>query len=164
VTIRIVLNRLRGDKSVTELSCKQTTLKIDGYRLPIRKAQGERKGHERMRPHLFAYVGILLGSCSPSKLPIACPDPALVAPASIGGASAVTGLTALLNGPDRLNTIKGAAARFRKRDPSITNSVITDIIIAADCPNLMASGVPSAHDERARIAATRAQVTSILSR
>jgi hypothetical protein len=117
-----------------------------------------------MRWNHFYYAGLLLCSCSPSKLPIACPDPALVAPASIGGASAITALTGPLAGPDRVNTIKEAAARFRKRDPSITNSAITNFIIAADCPNLMASGAPSAQAERARISAIRAQVTSILGR
>lgn len=117
-----------------------------------------------MRWKHMPYAGLLLCNCSSSELPIACPDPALVAPTSIGGASAVTGLTGPLAGPDRVNTISGAAARFRKLDPSITNSAITNIIIAADCPNLMASGAPSAKVERARIAAVRAQVSSILRR
>ena len=115
-----------------------------------------------MRWHLFPYASLFLCSCSPSRPPIACPYPASVAPASIGGPSAVTGLTSRLAGPDRENTIDEAAARFRKRDPSITNSAITDIVIAADCPNMMASGIPDAQAERARISAIRAQVSGIL--
>lgn len=133
-------------------------------RIPTMQAQGQREGHKKLRWKHFPYAGSLLCSCNLSKPPIACPDPALVAPASIGGASAVTGLTSPLSGPGRENTIKEAAARFRKRDSRITNSEITNIIIAADCPNLMASGAPSAQEKRARISVVRAQVTSVVRR
>jgi hypothetical protein len=88
--------------------------------------------------------------------------PGLVAPASIGGAGAVTALTPRLAGGDWENAVDEAAYRFRKEDPTITPDAIIDIIIAADCPNLIAGTVPDAEAERARVATIRHRVTAIL--
>lgn len=108
--------------------------------------------------------GLLLWACKPSTPAVSCPDPALVAPASIGGASAVTSLTSSLAGSDRENAIDEAATRFRRQDPGISTDAIVDVIIAADCPNLAHGGVADAQAERVRISAVRSRVIAILGR
>lgn len=113
---------------------------------------------------LLLYAALLLSGCSQRASAVSCPDDAAVAPESIGGASAVKALTPLLNSPNRENTIAEAATRFRKQDPGISTNTIINIMIAADCPNLIADGVPDVQSERARISAIRSQVERIIAR
>jgi hypothetical protein len=110
----------------------------------------------------YPFSALLLFGCSQHQPPVSCPDLTAVVPASLGGAKAVAGLTARLAGPDRENVIDETATRFRRQDPAITNDTIINIMIAADCPNVIAKGVPDARAERARIATIRNQVVRII--
>jgi hypothetical protein len=106
-------------------------------------------------------AALSLGGCAGDAPAMQCPDPAAVAPPSIG-TSFITGLSARLAGPDRENTIAEAIAEMHRRNPKLGSSVITDVLIAADCP--VAAAQPD-HDEaadRARIAGFRAQVDQLL--
>lgn len=103
---------------------------------------------------------LLLAACGKSPVP-ACPDPASVAPPTIGAAF-VTNLTTRLALGDRENTIAEAITALRKRDPSLDSTTITDILIAADCPNALAKSDNEPDADRARIAAFRAQVAQLL--
>jgi len=105
---------------------------------------------------------VLLWGCAPRRPPISCPDPGLVAPPAIGGAKAITSLTPLLAGGNWENEVDEAAARFRRADPSISADAVLDVMIAADCPNLVARGVPDARTERDRVATIRERVATIL--
>ena len=104
---------------------------------------------------------LLLGACGQSSTKITCPDPATVAPPSIGGAAYVSELTGRLAGPDRENSITEALAEIRRRDPSLDSTAVTNILVAADCPNAVAKPDHDAQAVRARIAAFRAQVDQL---
>jgi hypothetical protein len=99
----------------------------------------------------------LLAGCARAGPPAQCPDLAATVPPSIG-APFVTGLGSRLAGPDRENVIAGAIAEIRRRDPSIGTDGIVDILIAADCPNVLARPEQDINADRDRIAAFRAQV------
>lgn len=105
---------------------------------------------------------LLLAGCGQARTAVQCPDPAEVAPPSIGGASYVAGLTMRLAGPDRENSISEAIAAMRRADAALDASEITDILIAADCPNVALLPGGSEDAARARIAAFRAQVDALL--
>ena len=105
---------------------------------------------------------LVLVGCARAPAPVQCANPTEVAPNSIGGAQFLQGLTAKLAGGDRENTIVEAIGEIRHRDPALTNDAITDIIIAADCPN---SAARAGHDDpavRADLAALRAQVEPLV--
>lgn len=103
---------------------------------------------------------LFLSACGKSPVP-ACPDPASVTPPTIGTAF-VTNLTARLALGDRENTISEAITAIRQRDPSLDATTITDILVAADCPNALAKSDNEPDADRARIAAFRAQVDQLL--
>jgi hypothetical protein len=114
---------------------------------------------------MFVFVAgsvLLIAGCGEAQTAAQCPDSVDVAPPSIGGASFVTGLTMRLAGPDRENSISEAIAAMRRADPALDASEITDILIAADCPNVAAQPGGSENADRARIAAFRAQVVELL--
>ncbi len=111
-----------------------------------------------------AGLALLLGGCVQSAAPVQCPDPAAVAPASIGGAAFVAGLSGRLAGPDRENSITEAIGAIHQRDPSLGADRITDILIAADCPVAASRPDNGAAADRARIAGFRAQVDQLLDR
>ncbi len=74
----------------------------------------------------------------------------------------MTGLTGRLAGPDRANTVTEAIAEMHRRDPTIDADGLTNILITADCPNALAKPRHDGDDDRARIAAFRAQVEYML--
>ena len=102
----------------------------------------------------------LCGCGKPAQV-VQCPDLAAVTPASIDPAL-VGGLTARLAGPDRENTITEAVAEIHARDRSLDADAITDILIAADCPNDLARPDHDIAAVRDRTAAFRAEVDQIL--
>lgn len=91
-----------------------------------------------------------------------CPDPWAVAPPSVADAAYMEGLTERLAGPDRENTIVQAIGEVHRRAPQAGNDTITNILIAADCPNVARKPDHSEAAERDRIAGFRAQVDQIL--
>lgn len=107
-------------------------------------------------------LGLVLAGCANEAPAVECPVPADVAPASIGGAAYVTGLTARLAGDDRENSITEAIGEIRSKAPELGSAAIVDILIAADCPNAVAMPDRSETAVRARIAAFRAQVEQLL--
>lgn len=63
---------------------------------------------------LAAGLVLLIAGCGHARNAVRCPDPADVAPPSIGGTSYVSGLTMRLAGPDRENSISEAIAAIRR--------------------------------------------------
>lgn len=110
---------------------------------------------------LAACVGLLLAGCGKPAPAVQCPVPADVAPASIGAAY-VEGLTATLAGPDRENSIAAAIAEMHARDPSIDADTLTDILVAADCPNALARPDRDINAVRDQTNAFRTQVEQVL--
>lgn len=104
---------------------------------------------------------LLLAGCAQPAAPLTCPDPAAVAPPAIG-TPYIHDLTARLAGPDRENSIALAIAEIHARAPVLDSMAVTDILIAADCPNSLAQPDDSDANDRARIAAFRAQVDQII--
>ncbi len=104
---------------------------------------------------------VILSACSKATQPVQCPDPTTVVPASVG-VSYVAGLTSRLAGPDRANTISEAIAEIHARDPSIDADGLTNILIAADCPNVAAKPGHSGEVDRDQITNFRAQVDQLL--
>lgn len=112
---------------------------------------------------LVATVPILLiAGCIQARAPVHCPDPARVAPASIGGVAFVANLTGRLAGPDRENVVAEAISEMRKTAPDMSNEAITNVLIAADCPVAAAKPDHDAAADRDRIATFRAQIDQIL--
>ncbi|MDR7258630.1 hypothetical protein J2X47_002820 [Sphingomonas sp. BE270] len=111
---------------------------------------------------MTASLGMVLGGCAPPSKPVGCPDPAAVAPASIGGASYVAGLTGRLSGPDRENVIAEAIAEIHRADPGMSADAITNVLIAADCPVAAAKPDHTESADRQRIGQFRAQVDQLL--
>jgi hypothetical protein len=107
-------------------------------------------------------LAILLAGCGDVTARVQCPDLSSVAPASIGGAAYVRGLSERLAGPDRENTVTEAVAEIERRGPRLGSDAITNILIAADCPNAAARPNRSEAADRARTAEFRAQVQQIL--
>jgi hypothetical protein len=93
---------------------------------------------------------------------IQCPDRSAILPASVGGPAFVQGLTARLAGPDRENTIVWAITEMHRRAPQLGGDVITDVLIAADCPNAIGKPDHSEAADRTRIKEFRAQVDQLL--
>lgn len=108
-----------------------------------------------------AGLALLLASCSGAADVAQCPDPAAVAPASIG-ASYVAGLSQQLAGPDRENSITVAIADLHRRDPKLDSTAITNILIAADCAVVSAKPDHDDATDRARVSGFRAQVDQLL--
>ena len=104
---------------------------------------------------------LLLGGCGQAASQLTCPDPAGIAPPSIGTAF-IADLTGRLAGPDRENSIVEAIAEIHRHDPSLGSATVTNILIAADCPNALARPDRGAAADRARIAGFRAQVDQLL--
>jgi hypothetical protein len=104
----------------------------------------------------------LLAGCAARAPALQCGDPGAVAPANVGGAAFVNDLTGRLAGPDRENVIEEAIATIHQREPGLSIDAITDILIAADCPNALSKPYHDANADRARIAAFRAQVDQII--
>ncbi len=90
-----------------------------------------------------------------------CPAFADVAPPMIG-ADYLEDLSHRLAGPDRANTVVTAVADIRTRAPNLSADEVTDILIAADCPNAAAKPMHDLAAERANIAAFRAQVLTLM--
>ncbi|MES2020040.1 MAG: hypothetical protein V4460_01940 [Pseudomonadota bacterium] len=109
-------------------------------------------------------LALFLGGCSSSKpiTVVGCPDAAAVAPASIGGAGYVAGLTGRLGGGNRENVVEEAVKEMRRMDPAISPDAMTNVLIAADCPLAVARPDHDASADRARIAQFRAQIDQIL--
>ena len=112
-------------------------------------------------PKVALVALLLLGACGQSSKQLTCPDPSSVAPPSIGAAF-VNNLTTRLAGPDRENSITEAIGEIHRRDPSLDATAVTNILVAADCPNVMAQPDHDANADRARIAVFRAQVDQLL--
>ena len=110
---------------------------------------------------LAGCAALLLTGCGKPAPAVQCPIPADVAPASIGAAY-VQGLTARLAGPDRENSIALAIAEMHTRDPSIDADTITDILIAADCPNTLARPDHDINAVRDQTNAFRTEVEQVL--
>ncbi len=85
-----------------------------------------------MRAGIVCAFAIIMGSCAP-KPEAQCPDPAMVAPASVGGAAEVRSLAGMLSGPDKENAITEGAQDLHRRNRALPADRITDILIAADC-------------------------------
>lgn len=105
---------------------------------------------------------VLVTGCAREPAPIDCPSAAAVAPAAIGGAAYVAGLTDRLAGADRENVILEAIGEMRHADPAMRSDAITNVLIAADCPVAAARPDHTAAASRARIAHLRAQVDQLL--
>lgn len=104
----------------------------------------------------------LAGGCGAApRTQVQCPAFADVAPAAIGS-DYLADLSHRLAGPDRANTVATAVADMRGRAPTLTADELTDILIAADCPNAIARPDHGIAADRARIAAFRAQVMTIM--
>ena len=116
-----------------------------------------------MKILLFLVPGLSLVSCSSSGPHLQCPDPAEVAPASVGGAEAVRALTPRLAGPDRENVISEAVHSLRASDPSLSQDAIADILIAADCPNVAGDPALDGRAQARRMADLRGEIESVLS-
>lgn len=86
-----------------------------------------------MKALFICSLAIAVASCSQKPKSAQCPDPQMVAPASVGGASEVQKIASTLSGPDRENAITEAARALHSRDPALGSDRITDILIAADC-------------------------------
>lgn len=113
-----------------------------------------------MKPQLIlALLGLLIG-CGQRSEP-ACPVIADLVPASVDAAYVST-LTRRLAGDDRENSITEAIAELRRRDPKIAADTITNILIAADCPNVITEPNSEIDHERERVARLRAQVEVLL--
>ncbi len=107
-------------------------------------------------------VLLLAGGCATApKAQVQCPAFADVAPPAIGS-DYLEGLSQRLAGPDRANTVATAVADMRTRAPTLTADQMTDILIAADCPNAIARPNHDLAADRARIAAFRAQVMTLM--
>lgn len=111
-----------------------------------------------MKSLAVVVTACLLASCSAGQDSDQCPDPATVAPASIGGAGAVQALTGELAGPNRGDSISTAIRTFHQRDPSLTSDELANILLAADCPNIRGDVAT----QRRRLGEFRSQVDSIL--
>ncbi len=85
-----------------------------------------------MRTGILGAVVLATAACAP-KPAAQCPDPAAVAPASVGGAAEVQSLAGMLSGPDQENAVNAGAQELHRRDPHLSKDQITDILIAADC-------------------------------
>ncbi len=86
--------------------------------------------------------------------------PAFAPPAI--GAGYLGGLTGRLAGGDRANSIYEAVFEIHRRVPSIDADGLTNILIAADCPNVRANPALDDAAIRDRIATFRAQVGQAL--
>ncbi len=109
---------------------------------------------------LFAALFVCGCSAAP-QAQVQCPVLADVAPPAIGSDYLVD-LGHRLAGPDRANTIVTAISDMRTRAPTLTADEMTDILIAADCPNANARPDHDIAADRARIAAFRAQVLELM--
>lgn len=105
---------------------------------------------------------LVLAGCTNNAPAAVCPAPADVAPASVGGPAYVADLTQRLASGDRENSITEAIGEIRSKAPELDPTAITDILIAADCPNAAALPDQSEAAVNARIATLRAQVEQIL--
>ena len=108
------------------------------------------------------FLLLALCSCSAPKAQVQCPAFVDVAPAAIPS-DYLEDLSQRLAGPDRANTVVTAVADMQKRAPTLTPDEMTDILIAADCPNAAAKPDHDIAADRARIAAFRAQVNTLMS-
>jgi len=105
---------------------------------------------------------LLAGGCAAApKTQVQCPAFADVAPPAIGS-DYLMDLSHRLAGPDRANTVTTAVADMRSRVPTLTADEMTDILIAADCPNAIAGPDHDLAADRARIAAFRAQAMTLM--
>ena len=115
----------------------------------------------------IAFTGLVTGlalaltACGRAPETLTCAAPAGAVPPSIGP-DYVAGLTSRLAGPDRANSITEAIGEMRRLDPAIGADGLTNILMIADCPNALASPPADGADDRARIAAFRAQVDTLL--
>ena len=85
-----------------------------------------------MRIAIICGFALTMVSCAP-KSGGQCPDPAMVAPPSVGGAAEVRSLAGMLSGSDNENAITEGAQDLHRRDHTLSADRITDILIAADC-------------------------------
>ncbi len=86
-----------------------------------------------MRTLYVCAFALAAASCTQKPEATQCPDPAMVAPVSVGGASEVRAIASTLSGQDRENAIAEAVRILHQRDPALGSARITDILIAADC-------------------------------
>lgn len=103
---------------------------------------------------------LLTAGCGRQAESATCPSARDLAPSSVP-AGYLDDLTARLAGPDRENSISEAVARMHRTAPQLTASEVTDILIAADCPNTSTSDDDVA-SMRARIAEFRGQVDVLM--
>ncbi len=110
---------------------------------------------------MAAGLTLLLCGCGRRDDGVQCPDVAAVAPASIG-VPFVANLTGQYAGPDRETSILEAITQIHQRDPSLDADTITNILIAADCPNALKRPDHDISAVRDSDGAFRAQVDQIL--
>ncbi len=114
-----------------------------------------------MRAGYLAVLVLMTTSCTQKPQSPQCPDPAMVAPASVGGAAEVQTLAAMLSGPDQENAIIAGTQELHRRDHSLSADRIIDILVAADCAGHQAR-LGSAYDPAQRTKVIASQVNAIV--
>ncbi len=113
------------------------------------------------RVAIVCSIALASAACTAKSGASQCPDPAMVAPASVGGAAEVKSLSGMLSGPDNENAITESAQELHRRDHTLGADQITDILIAAECEGQSAR-TGSTYDRAQRTRRISKQVDAVM--